>query len=119
MAVPSERHRPFDPRQDAVRVRHVHVLEGVRERRVETRAPDDGAVEVLDRLLRDDRADLRAVPSVRGASYTTTARPVRFTESRIAFASSGTRVRRSTTSASTFFSLAARSAASSATFTMY
>src|SRR5436189_6392 len=57
-------------------------------------------------------------PPVRGASYTTTARPVFLTEARIFGSSSGTRVRRSMTSASTPFS-AAFAAASRHTCAMY
>src|SRR2546425_13349187 len=57
-------------------------------------------------------------PPVRGASYTTTARPVFFTDDRTVGSSRGTKVRRSITSASTPFS-AAFVAASRQTWAMY
>jgi hypothetical protein len=50
----------FDRVEDAARVRHVVVLERVRERRVEARHARDRGFHVLDDVLGDQRADLAA-----------------------------------------------------------
>ena len=69
-------------------------------------------MQVEDRLLREDRRELGAVPGVRGASCTITTRPVLAADASSASSSSGFSVRMSSTStrASSASASAARSA---------
>src|SRR5579859_3980108 len=98
--------------RDAPDRRHVAILDlpvGVRD--VEPGHSQDGAAEVENRLLREDRGDLSPNPAVRGASCTTTTRPVFDADPSSASSSSGLSERRSSTSteASPASSSAARS----------